>query len=323
MMNNLPEFYDVKYMGGHIEYPKSSYSRMYFYNERIELENPRIVIPYQSITNIQNADEKTISALRVVMFGIVGALWKKKHLYTIIQYKDSVDEKIVVLDFDDNVDAMQPFIYRRMMRHRRSPTLRGENNYLVYENRDYGFRITYPESWYEDELNQDNDGYMTVVEFRRFIENKSPFVTIYVNAIHEKNISAEHYINEGIKELENDPTVTILENSEKVCGNNSGTMLIDVDTNGYKRMVFWVPFLDKVYELSYSTVQEQYLENLPDVENMFKSLEIIETIKQQVEKPVANNTLDETDPLVILKRRFAKGEINEEDYQRMKHVLQE
>ena len=319
----MSEYCDVQYMGGHVEYPKSTYCRIYFYNDRIELENPRIIIPFQSITNIQNADEKTISAFRVVMFGIIGALWKKKHLYTIIQYKDSIDEKIVVLDFDDIVDVMQPFIYRRMMRYRRSPTLRCENNYLVYENHDYGFRIRYPESWYEDELNQDNDGYVTIVEFRRFIENKPPFVTIYINEIREKNISVEHYINEGIKELENDPTVTILEKSEKITENNSGTMLVDVDTNGYKRMVFWVPSVDKVYELSYSTIQEQYLENLPVVENMMKSFEVLEkTMEQAVGKPVLNITTDEPDPLVILKRRFAKGEISEEEYQRMRTIIE-
>ncbi|MFI5423498.1 MAG: hypothetical protein WB587_11495 [Nitrososphaeraceae archaeon] len=47
------------------------------------------------MTNIQNMDEKKISALRVVGLGlvfvplaIVGAVWKKKHIYTVIQYND-------------------------------------------------------------------------------------------------------------------------------------------------------------------------------------------------------------------------------------------
>lgn len=74
------EYCDVKYMGGHVEYPKPINSRIYLYYDRIQLENPDLVIPYQSITNIENMDEKKISALRVVALGIIGALWKKKHI---------------------------------------------------------------------------------------------------------------------------------------------------------------------------------------------------------------------------------------------------
>ncbi len=65
-------------MGGHVSYPKSSNCRMYLYNDRIELEDPELTITYQNMSNIENADENKISALRVAMFGIIGALWKKK-----------------------------------------------------------------------------------------------------------------------------------------------------------------------------------------------------------------------------------------------------
>ena len=75
------------------------------------------------MTNIQNMDEKKISALRVVGLGlvfvplaIVGAVWKKKHIYTVIQYNDA--ELTVVLDFGRLIDKLQPFIYRKMLEYR-------------------------------------------------------------------------------------------------------------------------------------------------------------------------------------------------------------
>ena len=319
----MDEYYDVKYMGGHVEYPTSSDCRVYLYNDRMEIENPDLTINYQSMTNIENADEKRISTFRVVMFGIIGTLWKKKHLYTIIQYRESTDERIIVLDFDDIVDILQPFIYRRMIRFRRSGSLRSENDFLVYENNDEGFGINYPETWYEDELNHKNEGYKTIVEFRKFIENETPFVTIYVNILDGRSTLPSDYVEEGIKELEKDITTTILEQTETVIGNHLARKIIDVDTSGYKRMVVWVPLADKVYELSYSTKQQQYLEDLPVVENMINSFQIFpQTREQSYEKIETRQGAEESDPLVILKIRFAKGEITEEDYQRMKRVLQ-
>ena len=75
------------------------------------------------MTNIQNMDEKKISALRVVGLGlvfvpltIVAAVWKKKHIYTVIQYNDG--ELTVVLDFGRFIDKLEPFIYRKMLEYR-------------------------------------------------------------------------------------------------------------------------------------------------------------------------------------------------------------
>jgi hypothetical protein len=321
-VKQLTEYCDVKYMGGHPEHPKSSDSRVYFYNDRIELENPELTIPFKSMVNIENADEKRISAFRVVMFGIIGALWKKKHLYTIIQYTDRSNERMIVIDFDDIVDIMQPFIYRRMIRFRRTTSLNSENNYLRYENSDYGFTIKYPESWYEDEFDQKNEGYTKVVEFRKTIEDRSPFVTIYMEQLSSKDKSAVNYISDGIKEIKNDASVSILEQSEIVKCNNSGIRLVDVDQSGYKRLVYWIPSNDKIFEISYSTEQEQYLEHLSVVEDMINSFQIVQATEQPRKIETIENTT-EFNALDILKKRFASGEISEEDYVRMKRVLQE
>jgi len=139
-------------MGGHVEYPKPMNSRIYLYYDRIQVENPDLIIPYQSMTNIENMDEKKISAKRVIGLGlvfvilaIVGAMWKKNHIYTVIQYKDEVGEKIIILDFGKNVDDFQGWIYRRMICSKMSTTTTFSNGeFMIYENQQYGFRLKYP-----------------------------------------------------------------------------------------------------------------------------------------------------------------------------------
>lgn len=180
---------------------------------------------------------------------------KKKHLYTIIQYTDHLDKRTIVIDFDDIVDIMQPFLYRRMIRFRRFGSLISENSLLKYENTDYGFSIKYPDHWYEDELNQKEDGYIKVVELRKFIDDKHPFVTIYIEQLESKNESALDYIKKGIKELENDPSVSILERSEVEVDNNLRIRLVDVDDSGYKRMVYWIPSM--IRSLRYLILQNK------------------------------------------------------------------
>jgi hypothetical protein len=91
------------------------------YNERLELDwdkgqdEPSMVIPCKSMTNIENMDDQKISALRVIGFGIIGALWKQQHRYTVIQYKDETGEKNIVLDFGKYIEEAQPLIYQKMI----------------------------------------------------------------------------------------------------------------------------------------------------------------------------------------------------------------
>jgi hypothetical protein len=120
------EYCDVKYMGGHKAYPRPTDTQMSFYDDRIELGNPNLVIPYSAMKNLENFDEKKISAKRVVALGlvavplaIVGAMWKKNHIYTVIQYQDEMDDHTIVVDFEEYLDAAQPLIYRKMLELRK------------------------------------------------------------------------------------------------------------------------------------------------------------------------------------------------------------
>lgn len=90
------------------------------------METPKLTMPYSTITNIENLDEQKISAGRVIGLGlilpklaIVGAMWKKKHLYTVIHYKDELDSQTLVIDFDEYIDEAQPLIYHKMLEFRK------------------------------------------------------------------------------------------------------------------------------------------------------------------------------------------------------------
>jgi hypothetical protein len=120
-----PYFCYIQYMGGHKAYPSPSSTTMHFYEDRIEVDSPKLVIPYRSMKNIENMTEKRISILRVVALGlifvplaIVGALWKKNHIYTIIRFSDDSDDQMIIVDFDKNLDSAQSIIYNRMLEFR-------------------------------------------------------------------------------------------------------------------------------------------------------------------------------------------------------------
>jgi len=122
-----PNFYYIRYLGSHKAFPTPTDTKMHFYYDRVEIDNPKLVVPYRHMQNIENTNEKKISALRVIVLGlifvplaIVGALWKKDHIYTIIRFRDYFDDQMIVLDFDQNIDSAQSVIYKRMLEFRNS-----------------------------------------------------------------------------------------------------------------------------------------------------------------------------------------------------------
>ncbi len=112
------DYCDIQYIGGHKAYPSSTDTKTYIYNDQVEIENPQLTIPFSAMTNIENADKEKISLFRVVMFGVVGALWKKNHIVTVIQYRDEIDDHTIVVDFDVYIDDAQSLNYRKKLEFR-------------------------------------------------------------------------------------------------------------------------------------------------------------------------------------------------------------
>jgi hypothetical protein len=81
-------------------------------------------IPYSSMVDLKNADGgnkldgKRAVALGLVFvpLGVVSLIWKKHHVFTVIEYKDENNEnRTIILDFEENTRNVQPVIYDRMV----------------------------------------------------------------------------------------------------------------------------------------------------------------------------------------------------------------
>jgi hypothetical protein len=63
-------------------------------------------------------DGKRAVALGLVFIplGVVSLIWKKHHVFTVIEYKDENNEnRTIILDFEENTRNVQPVIYDRMV----------------------------------------------------------------------------------------------------------------------------------------------------------------------------------------------------------------
>jgi Short C-terminal domain len=182
--------------------------------------------------------------------------------------------------------------------------------------------MKYPLKCLIDEFYQKSQDYVTIVEFRTLIESKPPFVTLYLNDIDSKHTSFQDFVNKEIEDVKNDSRTSIIESSNALVNDKPAEKLVDVEYDGYKRMVTWRPSDKIVYEISYSCQQGQYLHYLSTVDEMVKSFQISnDRLSLSNESPKTAESKDE-DPLLILKRRFAKGELDEDEYLRMRKLLE-
>lgn len=117
-----PIYFGAEYMGGHKMYPKKTDADVRLYQDCIDIEfgkihKHKIIIPYRSITGLENEDDKRITKTRVLMTGIIpGLLWKKTFRYTVIEYTDDIGIKqTVIVDFHRNAERAQQSIYGKMI----------------------------------------------------------------------------------------------------------------------------------------------------------------------------------------------------------------
>jgi hypothetical protein len=127
-----PVYFGAEYQGGHKMYPKKTDCDVRMFNKGMEIEfghihKNKIVIYYDTISNVTNMDEKRITKARVIGLGltVVGLipalLWKKKFLYTVIEFKDEVNmEHAVVIDFHRQAEKAQQVLYQKMVEAKRT-----------------------------------------------------------------------------------------------------------------------------------------------------------------------------------------------------------
>ena len=131
-----PLWTEIKYLGGHQGHPvaKSTNAVMEIHENHLEIHNYKknliISIPYNQIQKVDNLSKKKISVKRPIILGligllgfgvgsivgiIIGILWKKKHIYTIIEFNDGRFTYFPLFDFSKNMEKCQPIIFQRML----------------------------------------------------------------------------------------------------------------------------------------------------------------------------------------------------------------
>lgn len=84
--------FDDEYMGGHKAYPKKRDTEILIYHDRIILKKLELDIPFESMINVENSDAERLTKTRMILTPfLLGFFWKKKYLYTVIDYNDGID----------------------------------------------------------------------------------------------------------------------------------------------------------------------------------------------------------------------------------------
>lgn len=101
----MPQFwkYDAKYLGGHAAFAKDTKGKFYLYpapNYKVVFESKKvnIEIPVGLIKDSKIVTEKEIRARRVLLTGLIGLAWKKKH-------------KMLIIDFEDGLGGVQSPVF--------------------------------------------------------------------------------------------------------------------------------------------------------------------------------------------------------------------
>jgi Short C-terminal domain len=117
-------------------YPLEEGAYVKFYEDRVVIDllktKHQTVVPYKNMTEIQNVDAgkkvdlDRVFGLSLVSLGvgtIVGLLWKRHAVITVIKYSDDTSEpQIMALDFMHNTKYAQPIMDRRMREARGLPS---------------------------------------------------------------------------------------------------------------------------------------------------------------------------------------------------------
>jgi hypothetical protein len=119
---NPDEVFDVKYLGGHKGFPtkKPRDARIRVFIDRIEIRTDKfeVKIPYLTMTNVENTDERRITTKRWFLVGVWAIAWKKNFVYTVIEYEDEHDTLGLIFDFGKHLESKQGIIYQRMINAR-------------------------------------------------------------------------------------------------------------------------------------------------------------------------------------------------------------
>ena len=120
---NVPYSYKAKYLGGHSAFPKQMDVHLNLLSDYIEIPEFPLRIPYVKIRNVQSLTQEKLSAMRLLLVGLLAFAWKKKKLYMLLTFEDEAGvEQNPVFDVD-KIEEVQPAIYNRMLAVKKQKTI--------------------------------------------------------------------------------------------------------------------------------------------------------------------------------------------------------
>jgi hypothetical protein len=109
-----------EYLGGHSAHAKKQKVCLEVDPDCLKIKELGLSIPYNEIQKIENTTKEKLSAGRVVMLGVVGALWKKEERLLALTMTDHVLKQDQTLVFKmDKLQEAQTAIYNRVAEARK------------------------------------------------------------------------------------------------------------------------------------------------------------------------------------------------------------
>ena len=161
--------------------------------------------------------------------------------------------------------------------------------FQTYQNRIFGIKILYPDSWSVRSYPYNNAGNNTVVGFYSPSKTASqlgnisgvsghfvPYIDIFV--FDSKNMSLDKIIKGRINRIQNTSDFVLESKPFALNGNRSAHMLVYSTIAGgdefFKKMQVYTVFGNKVYLITFTAQEALFSNNLPTVQKMIDSFEI-------------------------------------------------
>lgn len=153
------------------------------------------------------------------------------------------------------------------------------NNFLTYQNPNYGIKMQYPSDWSASQSGLRD--YTNVIAFYSPLENISDVFPEHLTLSitdYSQHITLQEFntvLNNTLKQ----PGVKILESTPITLAHNPAHKIVFLPPAGnvpikFETMLVWTVKSDKVYIISYNSEAARYSTYLPTIQKMINSFEI-------------------------------------------------
>lgn len=169
------------------------------------------------------------------------------------------------------------------------------DNFLTYENFDYGVKIEYPSDWDKKET---EDLIIAFVSPKTDSDNFQENLGLTMNDLAGQGLTLQKYNEKAIGQLKQTfPDIKIIESSSTVLSNNPAYKVVFTASN-LKLMQAWTIKNDIAYIWSYAATENTFSDYLNTIQKMLDSFEITRSIRAEAEeKEIAS--ISDADPAFV------------------------